>query len=78
MVRIRVFKQILRKVLGGNMNLKREDLEKLALETVSAELYYDLADAVGDCADSDLYKIIECGGDYKKELAWQDKMEGVK
>jgi hypothetical protein len=57
--------------------MNREDLEKLALETVSAELYYDLADTISEASDSDLYKIIECGGDYLKELAWQDEQEGI-
>jgi len=50
------------------MKLKREDLEKLALKTVSTELYYDLADSIDACTDEQLYKIIECGGSYKKEL----------
>jgi len=48
--------------------MKREDLEKLALETVSAELYYDLADTIDSATDDELYKIIECNGSYEKEL----------
>jgi hypothetical protein len=48
--------------------MKREDLEKLALETVSAELYYDLADNIDACSDEDLHRIIACKGKYRKEV----------
>lgn len=49
--------------------MKREDLEKQALETVSSELYYDLADNIDAVSDVELYDIIDCKGDYKKEQA---------
>jgi hypothetical protein len=48
--------------------MKREDLEKLALETVSADLYYDLADTIDSCNDDELSRIIACNGNYQKEL----------
>lgn len=46
----------------------RETLEQQVLETVSPDLYYDLADTIDSVTDEELYKIIECNGDYKKEL----------
>ena len=46
----------------------RDDLERLALKTVSAELYYDLADTIGETDDDDLWDIIKAKGNYKKEL----------
>lgn len=48
--------------------MNREELETTALQTVSAELYYDLADNLDSAADEELYKIIDCNGSYKKEL----------
>ena len=48
--------------------LTREDLEKLALETVSADNYYDLADNIDSTTDYELSRIIDCGGDYNLEL----------
>ena len=53
--------------------MTREDLEKLALYTVSSEHYYDLADCIGDMADCDIYDLIDCKGDYKTELKLGDK-----
>ena len=51
------------------MKIDRDTLEKMALKTVSAELYYDLADNIDAMSDVELYDIIECKGDYKKERA---------
>ena len=51
------------------MKIYRDTLEKMALKTVSAELYYDLADNIDSMSDVELYDIIECGGNYKKEQA---------
>ena len=48
--------------------MKREELEKLALETVSADIYYELADFMGVTTDDELRALIACDGDYKKEL----------
>lgn len=48
--------------------MKREDLEKQALRTVSSELYYDLADTIDSVNDEELHSLIACGGNYKKEL----------
>lgn len=48
--------------------MSREELELDALTTVSADLYYDLADTIDSVTDEQLYKIIECNGSYKKEL----------
>lgn len=36
----------------------REELERLALDAVSAADYYDLADTVGETSDDDLRRII--------------------
>jgi len=47
--------------------MTRETLEKIALETVSAELYYDLADCIDGLNDEDLYNVIDCNGNYKTE-----------
>jgi len=55
--------------------MNRETLEKIALETVSAELYYDLADTIDEASNEDLYKIISFKGNYKLEEAWQTEME---
>lgn len=49
--------------------MKREELEKLTLETISSELYFDLADTIDSVPDEDLYKLIECKGDYEKEIS---------
>ena len=45
-----------------------ETLKKIALETVSAELYYDLADNIDDMDTLELQAIIDCNGDFKKEM----------
>ena len=47
--------------------LSREDLEKLALQKVSTDNYYDLADNIDGTSDEELYFIIECGGDVVEE-----------
>ena len=47
-------------------------LKKVALETVSPELYYDLADNIDDMDALELQAIINCNGDYKKELKLGD------
>lgn len=38
--------------------IDRETLEKQALQAVSAELYYDLADNIDEASDADLEAII--------------------
>lgn len=48
--------------------MERETLEKLALLTVSTELYYDLADSINETSDSELLDIIKCNGNFKKEI----------
>ena len=47
----------------------REQLEYNARMTVSPELYYDMVDCMDSLTDEDLYNIIACDGDYKKEMA---------
>jgi len=49
----------------------REELEREALRTCSADIYYDLADTIDSVTDHELYKIIEARGNHKKELAIQ-------
>lgn len=39
--------------------LDRESLEKLALELVSADLYYELLDCMAETSDAELLRIIE-------------------
>lgn len=48
--------------------MNREDLEKQALETVSSDLYYDLADNIDAIDDELIYKLIACNGDFEKEM----------
>jgi hypothetical protein len=48
--------------------IDREILEQQALETVSADLYYDLADNIDSATDHELIDIINCNGDYRKEM----------
>lgn len=43
-------------------------LEKLALEVVSPELYYDLADNLDITTDQELVDIVLAKGDFIKEL----------
>lgn len=50
------------------ITMERETLEKLALLTVSTELYYDLADSINETSDSELLDIIKCNGNFKKEI----------
>lgn len=49
------------------MSMDREALEKLALQTVSTELYYDLADTIDALDDDILLTVIGCGGYYRLE-----------
>lgn len=60
--------------------LSTEELKKLAKETISAENYYDFCNAVDDGSyDSpqfrkDLIGVINCGGDYEKEIElWESQ-----
>lgn len=48
--------------------MDRETLEKQALETISPELYFDLADNLDSITDQELIDLIACKGNYKKEL----------
>jgi hypothetical protein len=48
--------------------MNREELERVALETVSPELYYDLADTIDSATNEELHKIIQCNGSYEEEL----------
>jgi hypothetical protein len=47
--------------------MNREDLEKIALETVSAENYYELTDFIDVMPDNELQELIECKGIYSDE-----------
>jgi len=49
--------------------MDREQLEKLAVEKCSSEIYYELHDFMEIIPDQELQQIIECNGDYQKELA---------
>ncbi len=42
--------------------MSREDLETLATETISPDLYYDLCDTIDSVTDEELYKLIACDG----------------
>ena len=48
--------------------MNRTELEQEALTVVSPDLYYDLADNIDSASDEQLYAVIECDGDYEKEL----------
>ena len=48
--------------------MEREVLEKMALQIISSELYYDLADNIQDIPDEELLDLIKCNGSYKKEI----------
>ena len=48
-------------------------IKRLALETVSPELYYDLADNIDDMNIIELLEVIACNGDYEQELKIQEK-----
>ena len=54
---------------GGAVSMTREELEKEALFTVSAALYYDLADNIEITSDEELRQIIAADGDEEKEEA---------
>jgi hypothetical protein len=55
--------------------MNREDIEKIALFTVSSEYYYDLADNIYDIPTDELLELIACNGDYKKELALENSKQ---
>jgi hypothetical protein len=56
--------------------MNRELLEKLAVEKCSSEIYYELHDFMDIIPDEELQAIIDCNGDYKKELKiWGAKDE---
>ena len=44
-----------------------EYLKEEALKTVSAELYYDLADTIDEMTEDELRTLISFNGDYAKE-----------
>ena len=50
------------------MSVDRQALEQLALRICSSEIYYDLADKIAETGADELWAIIDCNGDYKKEL----------
>lgn len=56
--------------------LDRSELEALALNTVSPELWYELNDTIDETTDLDLMRLISLGGDYAYERAMQDRLEG--
>ena len=56
--------------------MDRDELEAIALETVSSEYYYDLADNIGDIPDDELMALIACNGSYKKESALEKLLRG--
>ena len=45
----------------------REELKAEALQTISADYYYDLADTIDELTDDDLAAIIACQGDVNEE-----------
>lgn len=47
--------------------MNREDLEELAMRTVSPDNYYDLADSLDSMSDNDLRDVIDCNGDVNLE-----------
>lgn len=53
--------------------MDRDTLEQTALQTVSSDYYYDLADTIDSMTDEQLYQIVECDGDVKLE----EKLQGV-
>ena len=55
--------------------MTRQELQELALRTVSSELYHELANTVEDASEEDLQRIISFSGNYLEELAYQDEME---
>lgn len=52
------------------MSFNREVLEILALNTISAEHYYDLADNISDMENDELQALIDCKGNFRKELEY--------
>jgi hypothetical protein len=48
--------------------MTREELETLAKETISAELYYELCDFIDVTTDDELRAFIACNGNYELEL----------
>ena len=53
--------------------MDRELLERIAKQTISSELYYDLCDNIDAMTDVELCELIECNGNYKQELKLGDK-----
>ena len=49
------------------MKYTRDELEQKAKMTVSAELYYDLADTIDSVSDDELHRLIACNGNYELE-----------
>lgn len=52
--------------------IDREQLEQMALFTVSAEHYYDLCDNINEMTNEELAELIKCNGNYKQELKLQE------
>lgn len=48
--------------------IDRETLEKQAKTTVSSDLYYVLCDEIDTVSDAELQALINCNGDYTKEM----------
>ena len=55
----------------------REELEQLASKTISSELYWELQDSMDSITDAELRELIDCGGDYQKELELQEYYESA-
>lgn len=53
-----------------SFGIDREALESMALKTVSAANYYDLADNIDTMTNADLYFIINCYGVEEEEDAY--------
>lgn len=47
--------------------MNRSELETLAKQTVSPDLYYDLCDTIDSVTDEELCGLIACNGDYEQE-----------
>ena len=55
------------------MEVTREELEALALHTVSSTLYYDLCDNIDTMTDADLNDLIDCKGSEPAELQLEER-----
>jgi hypothetical protein len=49
--------------------MTREELEQKALAVCSGEIYFDLVNVIEDMSDADIQELIDCDGDFAKELA---------